>query len=480
LIPISQDPCYARLKEHLIATTGLAFYADRDERLTELIASRLSTLGMRDCSCYTDFLADWKQGSAEMDVLIARLTIGETYFFRDEAQFDAIRNIILPDILERNQSSKRLRIWSAGCATGQEPYSLAIMLARDFADRIAGWRVGIDATDLNRGYLVQAAEGKFRAWAFRSTSDEVKRECFSKDGLIWTIHPRYKRWISFQHMNLVEREFATPWPDGTLFDLILCRNVMIYFAPEVNRRLIGQLHNSLGDDGWLVVGAAEHGLDGYQAFRTSDVAKARIYQKLPPPSVALEVTRLEETQEPVTVAPEPLAERKVIAALPPPAGLWIQPPVHRDPVAEPARADLEGLRQLADQGDWQRAAEYGQTLLSRDGLNPQIHFYQALICENLGRAAEAQRWLRQAIYLDRNFALAHYQLGLALERDRQMPAAARSFENVLKVLGCAPDDAIVTAGSGVTATGLKELARTHLLRSGPTVKSGPAEKSSVA
>jgi chemotaxis protein methyltransferase CheR len=449
LILVSQDPCYTRLKEHLIAITGLAFYSDRDERLTELIASRLSALGMHDCSSYTNLLADQEQGRAEMDVLISRLTIGETYFFRDEAQFDAIRSVILPDILERNKCSKQLRIWSAGCATGAEPYSLAILLARDFADRIAGWQVGIDATDLNRGYLAQAAAGKFRAWAIRSTSDEVKRECFSKDGLTWTVHPRYRQWISFHQMNLVEREFPTPWPDGTRFDLILCRNVMIYFAPEVNRRLIGQLHNSLGDDGWLVVGASEHGLDGYQAFRTSDVANARIYQKLPPalwggppgpqptPSSA-SVFRMLAQPDPAPVA---------------------------GPIAEPGRADLEGLRQLADRGDWQAAAECARTLLSRDGLNPQIHFYQALIFENLGQAAEAQRCLRQAIYLDRSFALAHYQLGLALERDRQIPAAARSFGNVLKVLASVQDDAIVTAGSGVTATGLKELARTHLLKS---------------
>jgi chemotaxis protein methyltransferase CheR len=448
-----QDRGYRRLKEHLIAATGLAFYGDRDEQLTELIASRLSALGLRDCSSYTNFLAGEERGCAELDVLIAKLTIGETYFFRDEAQFAAIRDVILPDILERNRSSKQLRMWSAGCATGAEPYSLAILLARDFADRIAGWQVGIDATDLNRGYLAQAAEGKFRAWAFRSTSDEVKRECFSKDGSTWTIHPSYKQWISFHPMNLVTSDFPTPWPAGTRFDLILCRNVMIYFAPEVNRRLVGQLHNSLRDGGWLVVGAAEHGLDSYQAFRGSDVTDARIYQKLRPQLGALEETPLE-------VAPKRRAE------LPPAAGLWTEPHVHRDPAAEPLRADLQDLRQLADRGDWQGAAEYGQTLLARDGLNPQIHFYQALICENLGQAAEARRCLRQAIYLDRSFALAHFQLGLALERDGQLPAAARSFGNVLKVLRTTPNDAIVTAGSGLTAVGLKELARTHIEKSG--------------
>ena len=139
MTPVAQDPCYARLKERLIATTGLAFYAERDERLTELISGRLSALGLGDCSSYAKLLADPELGPAELDVLIARLTIGETYFFRDEAQFAAIRNIILPEILERNQSSKKIRIWSAGCATGAEPYSLAILLARDFADRLAGW-----------------------------------------------------------------------------------------------------------------------------------------------------------------------------------------------------------------------------------------------------------------------------------------------------------------------------------------------------
>jgi chemotaxis protein methyltransferase CheR len=446
LTSVSQDPSYCRLKEHLIATTGLAFYADRDEQLTELIATRLSALGMRGCSEYADLLADRKRGRAEMDVLIAWLTIGETYFFRDEAQFSAIRNTALPDILARNASSKQLRIWCAGCATGAEPYSLAIMLARELSHWIAGWQVAIEATDLNRDYLAAAAEGKFREWAFRSTSDEVRRECFSKEGLLWTIRPRFREWISFHYMNLAESEFLTPWPERTRFDLILCRNVMIYFSSDVNRRLIGQLCNSLGTGGWLVVGAAEHGLDGYQALRTWDVNKARIYQKVAPPLAPLELA----AEAPAALQPLSRPSSNVRVALD----------------GAPPPTNVEGLRQLADRGDWHGAAEYGRTLLNHDGLNPQVHFYQALIYENLGRAAEAERWLRQAIYLDRNFALAHYQLGLALERGRQVPAAARSFGNVLKVLAGVPDDVIVTAGSGVTATGLKELAKTHLTKSG--------------
>lgn len=439
---VSQDPAYSRLKDHLIALTGLAFYANRDKLLTDVIGVRLSVLGLRDCSSYAEFLAVGEQGSAELDVLTAELTIGETYFFRDQEQFAAIRDIILPDILERNQSSRHLRIWSAGCATGAEPYSLAILLGRELADRIAGWQVGIYATDLNRSYLTQAAEGNFQGWALRSTSDEVKRECFSNAGLMWTIHPRYKQWISFHHMNLVASEFATTLPAGTQFDLILCRNVMIYFAPEVTRRLIRQFHQCLGDQGWLVVGAVEHNLENYKVFRTVNADGATLYQKTALPGGSMEQ------------APE-LPPLPRVAAPRPPA----QPSVKQ---TERNPENMQGLRQLADRGDWQGAAEYGQRLLAQDRLNPEIHFYQALIFANLGIADKSERSLRQAIYLDRNFALAHYHLGLALKRNRKLRAAERSFGNVLKVLAGMPDHAMVRAGESVTATGLKELAKMHL------------------
>jgi chemotaxis protein methyltransferase CheR len=431
---VFQDPGYSRLKDHLIASTGLAYYAKRDEPLTELIGERLSNLGLRDCSSYAALLADGARGNAEMDVLISQLTVGETYFFRDEQQYAAIREIVLPDILERKRFSKQLRIWSAGCATGAEPYSLAILLARALAGGTATWDIDIQATDLDRGSLARAAEGKFRASALRATSDDVKRYCFSHEGRVWTIHPQYKKWISFHQMNLAGSEFLTPWIAGTVFDLILCRNVMIYFAPEANRRLIGRFHQSLADKGWLVVGGSEHNHENFKSFRTVNAAEAKLYQKMAFQRGPMEVTR--------ELAPEP-----AVAPSPP---------------ARPRPDFAEGLRQLADRGDWKGAAEHAERLLAQDRLNPAIHYYQALIFDNLGTLDESERSLRQAIYLDRNFALAHYHLGLALKRDGQTRAAARSFGNVLKVLAGMPDQAIVRAGPGVTVTGLRDLAKMHL------------------
>jgi chemotaxis protein methyltransferase CheR len=402
------DPAYRRLKEHLTASTGLIFHGDREQFLTELICRRISDLRLRDCSAYADLLADSAGAEAEMDVLIERLTIGETYFFRDPEQFAAIRDIIIPDILGRRQSSRILRIWSAGCANGAEPYSIAIMLMREMAGRMAGWQIAIDATDLNRNSLARAAEGKFRAWSLRSLSDEVKRECFSNEGRIWTIHPRYKQWISFHRMNLADGESTAPMVADTQFDLILCRNVMIYFAREAVTRLIGRFHRSLGDGGWLVVGAPEYSVENYQAFRTVNAAGARLYQKTAP--VGIEAAA-------------------------------VVPPV-------PDTSDLTGVE--------------SEKLLSEYRLNPAIHFDQAVIFENLGLAGESERSLRRAIYLDRNFAAAHYRLGLLLEKGGQESAAARSFGNVLRVLSGVLDEAVVPSGDGLTVIGLKELASMHL------------------
>lgn len=306
--------------------------------------------------------------------------------------------------------------------------------------------MGIDATDLNRSSLAQAAAGRFRAGALRSTSDQVKRECFSKDGLVWTIHPRYKEWVSFRQVNLVESEFNTSFAAGTDFDLVLCRNVMIYFSRPVNNRLIDRFHRSLGDGGWLVVGAAETNMDNLKVFRSVNATGATLFQKMARAVTATEVARQPAARQPVVL---------------PPAGPFSKPPPAAR-LSNPATADVEGLRQLADRGEWRRAAEYGRRLLEEDGLNAEIYFYRALVFEKLGVAGEPERSLRRALYLDRNFALAHYHLGVALKLSGHVGTAARSFGNVLKVLAALPDLAMVTAGPGVTVAGLKELEKMQL------------------
>jgi chemotaxis protein methyltransferase CheR len=212
----------------------------------------------------------------------------------------------------------------------------------------------------------------------------------------------------------------------------------------VSRRLIGQFHESLEDRGWLVVGPSEHNLENYKDFSVIDAAGAKLYQRTAAKCSALQVIAETKIHSEPVLAPKPRAAPSI------------------KPQPDPDRADMEGLRLLADRGDWKNASEYGRKLLTEDRLNPEIHFYLALILENLGTADEPERSLRHALYLDRNFALAHYHLGLALRRHGQIDGATRSFGNVLKVLRGTLDDEALMGGRGITALRLKELAKMHL------------------
>lgn len=445
-----QDPGYCLLKSRLISVTGLSYYRDRDEDFVERIGARLSELGLPNCTAYSNLLDDENTGPDEFVTIAARLNIGETYFFRDREQFDAIRDVIVPEILNRNQSHRTIRIWCAGCANGAEPYSLAILLESEFKDRLADWKVSILGTDISRQALAEAESGKYGQWALRCTTDVLRGQCFSSAGGSFVIRPEYRKWVSFARMNLADG--WTPSSSNGIgnFDLILCRNVMIYFAPELKSQLLVKFHDSLTPGGWLLVGAVEHDLENFKTFRSVSSAGVTLYQNHEPwRSVYSDFS-------PVDIPPA-----RVLPTFP----LPLIEPVHAEASQADEKADapcLDELRELAGRGDWQSARSCCDRLLAVDVLNPIVHFYHALTFEHLGVPAASERSLRQAIYLDRRFALAHYHLGLSLAKEKQTIHAARALRNALLILSEASDDAVVQEGGGVTAAELKMLTKKQL------------------
>lgn len=454
------DADYPRLKSHVIESTGLAYYRDKDEDLARHIAERLDALGLPSCAAYLAAVYA-EQGQQELDALIAQLTIGETYFFRHTEQFDALRLTVIPDILARNQQSRRLRIWSAGCAIGAEPYSIAALL-REFDDRTAGWDVCILGTDINRHFLARANEGRFENWAFRGVPEAFKQRYFRQVGKSWLISDALKSKVTFQYHNLVKHTFPSLTNNLFGFDLIVCRNVMIYFEPTVIATAVAGFRESLVDGGWLIVGHAESAPDFFRDFRTVSQRGTAVFQK-PPPQTAW---REAEGAKTFFLPPLPATNSR-LANLAPPSGppSAARLPQERPAVAETAprsTADLETVRRLADHGEWRQAGVECRKLLETDGLNPLAHFYSALILEQAGAAGEARQELQRAIYLDRKFALAHYHLGLLQQKAKEAARAARSFENVIELLSRHADQQALAFADGMTAAELRELTRAHL------------------
>ncbi|WP_332856522.1 CheR family methyltransferase [Duganella sp. S19_KUP01_CR8] len=416
----------------------------------------------------------------QIEQLAHQLTIGETYFFREPAVFDALEHEVLPALIAaRRAAGRTLRIWSAGCCTGEELYSVAILLQRLIPD-LADWRITLLGTDVNAGFLRKAEQGRYRDWSFRAVPAWLVWRHFGppQDGLR-AIAPALRRGVRFDYLNLAADLFPGPEVGAPPMDLILCRNVLMYFEPASGARALQRLGRALAPDGWLAVGMAEAGHALLAPFEPVRFPSALLYRQRPEalraelvaaatglhsavPAAAAAAIAVAPTGT-ATIVVEPL--RDVAAIADASAG---QPPIGAGPVesapnvaasTEPAPALALQARRCADLGLLDDASLCCAAAIATDKCDPALRYLQALIMEEQGRAAEAIGALKDALYLDPDFVLAHFTLGSLCRRNGALREAQRHFANALELLrGHAPDDVLAHSG-GVRAGELADLMR---------------------
>ncbi|WBV45368.1 protein-glutamate O-methyltransferase CheR [Pseudoroseomonas cervicalis] len=456
------DVEFARLKAEVIARTGHFYYEDKDALLWERLRRRLRETGLPGPAAYLERLRDPAQGEAEWAALEAEITIGETFFFRYAEQFAALQQTILPDILARRRGERRLRAWSAGCASGAEPYSLGILLRRMLGEAVPDWRLSLLGTDLNEAALAMARRGQYSRWALRSLpAEELERDFLpGADGRSWLLRPQHRAMVRFERQNLLGLLDGTAPLQMTGFDLILCRNVLIYFHPEMVERLVRALAERLAEGGWLLLGHAEPNpvfaeflevvnLPGTVAYRRGG-APLPAPPPAPPAQVAPILAPPEAGWRPPALPPSPRPPPPPPAALPPP------------PPGEAPAALLALARQYADAGDLARAREACAEGLRLAPTDPALHYYDGLVQRGLGRPEAAERAFRRALYLRGDFAMAHYQLGLLLLDEGSPLAGRRALAVAGRLAQSLPDAAALPEGDGMTARALREAARLHL------------------
>lgn len=469
------DPGYPSLKAFIIQVTGLAYYADKDEDLMARVARRLDASGQTDCTGYLRLLDHPGRGEVELDRLVEELTVGETSFFRHAELFEGLRDRVLPELLVRRREERRLRIWSAGCSIGAEAYSLAILLAREFAGEIRDWEISILGTDINRQFLARARDGVFRPWDFRGVERSQIEHCFERAGEDWIIRPEFRRGVSFQCHNLVRHPFPSLSNNLVAFDLIFCRNVLIYFSSELMARLVDQFHDCLSDGGWLLVGATEPNIGLFRKFETVNVLDAVLYRKEeqhrpvrtePKPNGAREnaAVRSWVDQHPVSGrtadGKKPLRRPAEAATVGRPATVAVED----QPAAPPGNEYEEGLTRLqrmADSGGLEWAMLECKRLVAGDPMNPALHLHLAMLAEQLGDHPQAEASLRKTLYLNPNHAAAHYYAGLLQQKRGRRSEAVRSYRNLMKCLADKCDQEPIPGADGLTVSELRELTRMH-------------------
>ncbi len=426
----------ALIERHL----GLHFGPHRHADLARGIAGASCELGFPDVAAGADWLLHATLRQSQIELLASHLTIGETYFFREPKTFAALEERVLPELLRaRRAGSRRLRVWSAGCASGEEAYSLAITLHRALPD-LAEWSVSILGTDINPHALRRAEAGIYSEWSFRATPPGVQQRYFEKlDERRYAIVPAIRAMARFAFLNLAEASYPALLNGTSAIDLLFCRNVLLYFPPDKSARVVERFGAALAEGGWLIGGLAEPfrapGLvtvpfDGGTLFRKAAAA---------PPAIAPPTAR-------ATPAPAPLA-------LPAPPRVLSLPPA-----ARPASA-AELAHASAGRGDIAAALRHCDVALAGEKLNPALHHLRATILREQGAAAEAERALRRALFLDPDFALAHFALGTLLGQSGRPRDSARHFDHALALLQNLDPAAIVPESDGLTAGRLAEMIR---------------------
>lgn len=444
-------PLLSRLSELVATKMGLHFPPERRADLGRGIAAAAADFNFPDAESCAHWLLSTPLTRQMNGVLAGHLSVGETYFFRERQSLEAFGEHILPQLLQsRRQHGRRLRIWSAGCSTGEEAYTVAILLDRLVPD-LKAWDIAILATDFNPDFLRKAAQGVYGEWSFRNAPGWLREHYFKQrsDGR-FEIHPRIREMVAFSYLNFADEVYPS-LPDNTgAMDVIFCRNVLMYFTAQRAQQLIGNFHRALIDGGWLIVSPAEASYIQFPAFAPVEFPGAVLYRNMADAG----------SQSPVSGHPPiPPLFREAEAETAPPV-LPVIPVTAADERGTPSRM----ARDCADRGKLGEALAWCEKAIASDKMNPSHHYLSAAILQEQGRYDIAIQPLMRALYLDPDFVFAHISLG-NLHRSRgRYRQAQRHFGNALALLRERPPDEILPEADGLMTGRLIEML-TSLLES---------------
>jgi chemotaxis protein methyltransferase CheR len=251
------DPVFRQIRDLVYKVCGIFQLEEKLYLMADACGRRMKQLSVRTPREYWDLLTAHSNREAELRQLLNEVTIGETCLFRSPPQLDALRKVILPELVadRSRQITKRLRIWSAGCSTGEEPHTLAMNMLEESANLLKGWTVEILATDLNDRSVETAKAGIYGDYALRSTTDYFKRKYFSPfDDKKLQARPEVKKLITFSRLNLQD-DSRMLFMKG--MDLIFCCNVLIYFDGPSKAKVIDHFFSNLNFGGYFFLGTSE-------------------------------------------------------------------------------------------------------------------------------------------------------------------------------------------------------------------------------
>lgn len=490
------DALLSRLSEFVALHTGLYFPEERRRDLERGIMTAAREFHYKDVDSCIQWLLSSPLTKRQVEVLASHLTVGETYFFREKKSFQVLEERILPELIRsRKKNGRHLRIWSAGCCTGEEPYSIAVLLHKLLPD-LSEWNVTLLATDMNPHFLHKAETGVYGEWSFRETPPWVKEKYFrkTKNGK-YEILPHIKKMVSFSYLNLAEDVYPSLLNNTNAMDVIFCRNVLMYFAPDGAEKAVRNFYRCLLDGGWLFISSGEISHTNFPRFVTVNFPDIICYKK---DSRAMEQIQnfkpheflAEAESDPAQYTPQEMPfvfeeaqntlvlenEEQDIEESPrtpyekalrlyekgqyEEAGRLLLNSLSEDAVDAHAMALLS--RVYANLGKLDEALSWCDTAIAADKLVAAFHYLKAIILQEQRQAEEAVASLRRALYLDTHFVLAHFSLGNLTRQIGRLKESQKHYVNVLSLLTRMKKDELLPESEGLTAGRLMEIVQANL------------------
>ena len=489
------DGEFETLRKVLENSAGLVHDESRRDSLTFAIAGRMEAIGVGSAAVYLSML-EGPSGAPERQQLIDVVTIQETHFFRNPPQIRALRQHVLPELIRRSTALNRpLTIWSAGCSTGEEPYSLA-MLVRELMPMATREHVRIIGSDVSSTALAFADAGRYGARAVQMADPIDLGRWFNDDHGSYSVKDDVRELVDLRLHNLITE--PPPFEPGEV-DLLLCRNVTIYFNRTTTKALMSRFHSVLGDGAYLFLGHSETLWQMSEAFTLVPLGDAFVYRRDDGPQgrATLPDRRTEIGDAPILLperrgkterrrdlpdAPQALQQQP---QQPPPQQLPPQrvpqsaperesvsrtaphrPPDRRSAPRSAAAAKATGntahelvstARQALADGRYSDAVGAAGRAAKADPMLVDPHLIGGEALVNLGRDADAIRELRQAVYLQPDSASALLLLAGALDRQGEPAAAGRAYRSAAATVGALPPEEVSAFFGGRSADELVAL-----------------------
>jgi chemotaxis protein methyltransferase CheR len=466
---ITCDPQLDVVLKFIQVRAGLVFPPSRQLDAEVCVRKTMDVVKIDDSRRFVQLI---EADESIFDMLITSLTVSETYFFREPRQFEFIRQHILPELQRERAPGAGLSFWSAGCASGEEAYSLAILLEQE---RLAQ-RASILATDISGAVLTLARKASYNSWSFRGNSTDAMAQYFNRRNDRFVLKDRFRQRVAFKSLNLAVENYPSVASGTINIDLILCRNVLIYFDQDTVAGVARRLFAALAEGGWLITGPSDPPLWDHAPFETKVTEAGVLYRRsgevasqpsFSDPARSVDrISRLALDDQPLAakgaapelaqVVPQPDPEQTLS-----PDSFDGEPPSSPEPPNDIALY-ASSIRLLADAGALHPAATEAAAAIQAYPLAAELHYMHAIVLAGLGQFDEASASLRRVIYLDPSLAVAHFTLGSILGRSGAMADARRCYRNALALCAERPPQEFLRMAEGETAGRMAEAARNQL------------------